>query len=675
MIKNITDTYKDRLLKANNAAQPHWERAIENYKHYLSRLDVGGVSEDDYPFQSRMTIPISYEIVETVIPRMIGKDPEWTATAKEPGDVPFEPSSKIALETQYDNPKYQMMGEPIYLKLYKGVKECLITGNAVWKNSWRRETKKAVKYLANLDRAGIKDSDDIQKVMKMAEEMGIYEEVKYTKKLVEQPFLDDYDLSPVPFFLFLPDPAFDLPGKWRYEISREFMSFEELAEEANMFKYDNVKMEEVMSMVLRGSHGSSYTVTKDFMSEYNDLFNNVSKETFYTDDDKVPLLLVDKMWEPSTGQVHVFINENFCMTGETGMSNPYDVQMPPFTFAQDVPIPHSYYCRGEIDSIRKLEDGMTDIYNMRFDNLIQSMVQMYLVNPNYINEGDSFLPIPGSVTEVKDIDKAIKGFRADDVTASAYKEADDLYSLIGRTTGVNDYVKGMEGDTIAGRTYGGLRLVQEMANARFIVKSRLFENLTLKSIGYFILEMSRQFMNKDRIARTVGEFGNIDEKKIKASDLKSIKGFMDIKVVPNSAMVVDQQVEAIRLNGVADRFVSEKGPFAGIPSEVYDKFLTRFLSAYGISDAIHWVRLIKENREKLAKEEKKAAKETPANPAPTMPQMPAIPMPGMPGAIPAAPNQEMFQSDQISSQPSPLASILNAGNLPMELPGQNPLIQ
>ena len=112
-----------------------------------------------------------------------------------------------------------------------------------------------------------------------------------------------------------------------------------------------------------------------------------------------------------------------------------------------------------------------------------------------------------------------------------------------------------EGETIAGGTYGGMRLVQEMANARFIVKSRLFEKVTLRSLGYFILEMSKQFINKDRMRRIIGDSGEAQESVLEAGKLKAIKGMFDIKVIPNSSMVIDQQAEAVKLNSLADRFM------------------------------------------------------------------------------------------------------------------------
>jgi hypothetical protein len=633
--------------------EPHWDRAIDNYKHYLGRLDVGNTSENQYPFTSKMTIPVSYEIVETVLPRIIGKDPEFTPVAIEPSDVPYENTARIAIDMEYNNPKLELLGEPIYLKLVKGVKEALITGNAVWRAFWRREGSKRVVYTASLDRSGHKDAD-VQEVLKVAKELKAENEIRYGKKFVDSPFLDDFDIKLVPFFHFFPDVSFSEPGRMRYQIERYWMTPDELFEEAEAFSYDKAQMDEIKRMIDEKKMGFTPEIGKDFLQRYNDLFANLNNDTFSNDDDRIPLLIVDKMWENGE-TVHVIVNEKYVLTGEKGMPNPYNVKKNPFIFSNDVTIPHSYFSRGEIDAIKKLEDGVTDIFNMRFDNLIQSMLNFWLVNKNFIAEGDEFVPIPNTITSVTDVDRAVRVISGKDVTATAYKEAEELMALIKNISGTQDYVKGEEGQTLAGRTYGGMRLVQEMANARFIVKSRLFEKMALKALGYFILEFSRQFINNDRVSRIIGETGDMEEKNLKAADLKTIKGFMDIKVIPNSSMVIDQQAEALKMNAIADRFLTQKGPFSNIPEEVYDKFLLKYLLAYGITDAVYWVRARRKARlEQEAANKNMAKKEQPQG---------GVPNEGVPN-VPGLPSMDVMQSDQVASQPSPLSQLLNAQQLP-----------
>ena len=142
---------------------------------------------------------------------------------------------------------------------------------------------------------------------------------------------------------------------------------------------------------------------------------------------------------------------------------------------------------------------------------------------------------------------------------------------------------------------------------------------------------------------------------------------MDIKVVPNSPMQIDAQAEALKLNSVADRMMSEKGPFANIPPEVKEKFLLKYWQGYGITDAVYWVRAVQKFRKeieseakKLAKAEEKAKQEAASQvPPPIGPQSSIAPQ--MPPAIPTT---DMIQSDQIAPQPSPLAQLIQSDQLP-----------
>lgn len=664
--------YEQRLRNSKSLSESHWQRAIDNYKHYFGRLDVGGVATDDLPFYSQMSLSISYNIVESVMPRLIGKDPEFVYVAQEPGDVAYESVAKIVTKNQYENAKLELLGEPIYLKLQRMVKEALITGNAVGRPMWRRQTRQIARYVASLKRAGIDSEADIMKVIAAAQKLGKEDEVRYGKQMAEAPFLDDFDLSHKPFFHFFPDVAMVETGRMRFQIERELMTVEELRDEAKRFGYDAGSMSEIEGMVAKGEGGfTPETYTKDFMQEYNDLFSYEDQGIFATDDEKIPLLMVDKEWN-ADGTVSVYVNEKWEVAKK--MPSPYDVGKPPFIYVHDIVIPHSYYSRGEIDAIKRLEDGANDLMNMRFDNLLQSMLNYWLYNPKLIASDDEFVPIPNSTTAVKDVEKAVRVISGADVTPNAWREADNLIALMKEISGINDYTKGDEGATLAGRTYGGMRLAQEMANARFVVKSRLFEKVTLKSLGYFILEFSRQFMSKDRIVRYAGDTGSITEDKIEVGKLKSIQGFMDLSVIPNSSQVIDQQAEALKLNAIADRMGTDKPPFNGIPQSVMNKFLLKYFQAYGIHDAVYWVRAIEEAQG----DQKKVAEETQPEP-----QIPA----GIPQGIPqgggqqlqpqanpmdlanlvggqppiAVGGQDVIQSDQIASQPDPLEQLLNSG--------------
>lgn len=642
--------YKNRLKKSKDFCYPHWSRFIDNYKHYLSRLSYkikGGSGGEDiekenkYPFASQITTGISFDTIETIMPRIIGRDPEFVTAAIEPEDIPYEQTAKMTIEYEYQNPKLHLLGEPIYLKLQKAVREALITGTSVMRAYWRRETIKRAVYKAKI---GEKEGE-IKNMEQLAKKMGL--EMEYVKKYEETPFLDDFDVKHLPFFFFFPDPVISETGLMRYKIERAFYTKEQLIAEAQIFNYDK----NVLKDLFENKQTSFYTpeIDKDFMYQYSQLFHDggLASDLSLTDDDKMALYTVDKMWEG--GKVYVFVNEKYNLTGEEGIKSPYDLIKDPFIFTYNIPQPHLFYGRSELDAIKRLEDGINDLTNMRADNLFQAMSSIYLVNPKVLENASEFAPYPNSVWNVKDINLALREIKGQDVTAAVYKETDTLYQYIQRISGITDYTRGAEGITLAGRTYGGLRLAQEVANARFAIKTTLFEQVTLRSLGYMMLEMARQFFDKDRIARLTGQAGEVEQEfyTIEVSKLKSIKGYMDIQVIPSSTRAIDEQAEAMKLNGLLDRMGSGKPPFDKMTPNLYYRFLLKYLPLFGFHDAIYWIR------------EMRKSETSQLVPSPE-PQHQAQPETNLPVNM-----GEVMTTKGVQSQPNPLEQILaNQSEIP-----------
>jgi hypothetical protein len=632
-MSSITDIYKKRIKKSQDFCYPFWEEAIDNYNHYWGKLKVQKDNNEEtekiYPFASKVTTGISFDVIETMMPRIIGRSPEFITAAIEPDDIPAEAVAKMVIESQYDNPKLAILGEPIYLKLQKMVKEALITGTAIGRGYWRREYIDRPSYKAVVEKTG--KEGEIEDIEKYLDEVGMDKSsMKFKKQMKRYKFIDDFDLKHIPFFFFFPDPFYWETGKMRFKIERDFYTEEQLKNEAEIFGYDRQQVKEALS--LKG--GFTPDISKNWLFTYQDFFGSLSSDVFNDDDERIRMFIVDKMWE--NGKVFVFVNESVCLTPE-GIPSPYDSLKDPFIFSYNITQPHSLFGKSEISAFKKVEDNINDLLNMRNDNLFSSMRSFYLVNPEMFDDDpDSFVPYPNSVYKVRDIMSALREVKGQDVTAAVYKETSELYNYIQRVSGITDYVKGAEGMELAGRTYGGLRLAQEVANVRFLIKSTLFEEVTLRALGYMILEMSRQYINSDRVVRLVGEKSLLYDSefyKIEASQLKKIKGFMDIKVIPSSTRAVDEQAEAMKLNGLADRIGIGRPPFDRITPELQERFLLKYLPLFGFRDASYWIRKMRESVASGINKEQSQNQ-------------------------PPKPTEEIMTSSGIQTQPSPLAQLI-----------------
>lgn len=633
----MLEIYKNRLKKSKDFCYPHWSRFIDNYRHYLSRLSYKKTEGEEegkpaqYPFASRITTGISFDIVETMMPRIIGRSPEFITAAIEPEDIPYEQTAKMTIEYEYQNPKLHLLGEPIYLKLQKAVREALICGTAVMRGFWRREKIKRARYKGKVgEKVG-----SLDKIVSYAKKNGL--DIEYVKEYENSPFLDDFDVKHLPFFFFFPDPAFSEAGQMRYKIERAFYTKEQLLTEASIFQYDQSVLKEIFER--RGTNLFTPDIDKDFLYQYSQLFSEkaITEGVEARDDERLSLFIVDKMWE--RGRVYVFVNEKYNLTGDKGIPSPYDLISDPFIFVHNIPQPHLFYSRSEIDAIKRMEDGINDLTNMRADNLFQAMSSIYLVNKNVMPDADNFAPYPNSVWQVKDIAAAVREIKGQDVTAAVYKETDVLYNYIQKISGINDYVKGAEGMSLAGRTYGGLRLAQEVANVRLAIKTTLFEELTLRSLGYMMLEMARQFFDKNRIVRLKGEKTFEWEKEyyeIDVSQLKSIKGYMDIQVIPSSTRAVDEHAETMKLNSLFDRMSTGRPPFDRMTPNLYYRFLLKYLPLFGFHDALYWIREMRKAEQLEQQQEIKQQQQTP---------------------LPVS-REEVMTSSGVQNQPSPLEQIL-----------------
>jgi len=75
-----------RLELSREYTQPYFDRFLDNNKHYFLRtIDEMVESDPDaYPFYSRLSIPITYQTVETILPRMFSQLPTFNIKTDEP---------------------------------------------------------------------------------------------------------------------------------------------------------------------------------------------------------------------------------------------------------------------------------------------------------------------------------------------------------------------------------------------------------------------------------------------------------------------------------------------------------------------------------------------------------------------------------------------------------------
>ena len=130
-----------------------WERS---YKNWRGELDAS-----IYPWRSKLFIPWSFTVVETIIPRVFARDPKWRAIPRNPEDIPSVQMEQSGINSagpvRFSDPtasskvisdllSYQWDRMGMRLKMYDYIKDSLMYSKGIAKVTWsyKRKTKKRV---------------------------------------------------------------------------------------------------------------------------------------------------------------------------------------------------------------------------------------------------------------------------------------------------------------------------------------------------------------------------------------------------------------------------------------------------------------------------------------------------------------------------------------------------
>lgn len=566
MPKQDTDDAAKKVVKrfklSQDYTQPYFDRFLDDYKHYFLRVIDEAVEQDasSYPFYSQLMLPISYQIVETILPRMLAKLFTFSIKTEEQNDEMDEQALAELIRYQINHP--YLIDNPVFLRLVNFAKECFIAGNAVGIVPWVKKAAKVREFQPYSRLMGSQPSwDNLPKI----QGMGIkpdWKQIEVEKVLIDAPVFDYRSI-----FHFFPDPKKTSISSMGYGIFEEMMTMDEIMEMVKLSSSDYKNIDELKKMKAMKEYGSKGQHNYD--EDMAQIFNS---QDYSTKDETEGMYHVLEMRE--LDKLTVVINKKLTIR-ESG--NPNRDGKLGVIFMKDIPVPGQFYGWGEIDPIKKIEDTMSDMGNMRVDNVIRSMLRMWMVNPNGLVDGEEFIPEPDTVVQVTDMN-AIKPIDVQDVTASSYKELDAWQQVIQNVSGVSDYATGQSGPDI-NPTKGGVEMLQQAANARFSFKLQLFENLALKSIGTMYVSRNMQFFDSPQSVST--EKGKMV---ITPEQIRRLRGNVQFMVDAGSSEAVNRQTELAKWQDILDRIGEGKPPFINLTPEAMDKAAKSYLTALKVTN-------------------------------------------------------------------------------------------
>ncbi len=453
-----------------------WRRSYNNWR--------GVLEKSQYPWRSKLFVPWSFTIVETIIPKVFARDPKFRAVAQNPD---FDPDSPGVIS---DLLTYQWGRAGMRIKMYDYIKDSLMYSKGYAKVGWNFQTKTKT-FMEPV--VGKGDKITFNKVVRS--------DVEHDDPKID--IVDPMDIYVDPDATSLDDAA--------YVIHRKTVPLKEVKDNPNYQDTDKIKQAEYADQYLdKISRYRNATPPKD---KHKDL---VEVLEYWGADDKLV----------------VVANRSVVLRDSP---NPYHHKNIPFVELDDYRDPHRYYGQSELSVIDPLQREVNSIRNQRrdYDNLalnpVVRMVPGTLRNPN------SAVMSPGNVWMVSDLN-SMDIFQLPQLQGTSSEIEERTISDIQRTTAIDEIGIGLLPDNPQRRSATEVVTATTMAGKRFAMKIALLEE-AVKRIGQMVFDLDQQFLDQERVIQIVGETGAQEWVKLSPED---IRGRFFVNVEAGSMLPKDE---------------------------------------------------------------------------------------------------------------------------------------
>jgi hypothetical protein len=484
-----------------------WKRSYNNWR--------GVLDTSIYPWRSKLFIPWSFTVVETIIPKVFARDPKWRAVSRDPSPISQEqpvqengytlstPSQATVVGNLLT---YQWSRIGMRLKMYDYIKDSLMYSKGYAKVTWNFKTKMKT----------------MQEPVVGKDDVIMFKEVKKNEVYCDDPNVEIID----PFDIYVDPDATTLKNAG-YVIHRKMVPYSVLKDNPN---YKNV---------------SQIKLKKDKTSAGTTINNNLNETTRFggsapaVDGYKQEVEVLE-YWE--CDRLIVIANGSVVLRDSP---NPYNHKKIPFVELDDYRDPHKYYGQSELSVIDPLQREINAIRNQRrdYDNLqlnpVIRMVPGTLRNPN------SAVMAPGNVWMVSDL-QSMDTFTMPALQGTSTDIEQQTAQDIQRAVAIDEIGIGLLPDGSSRRSATEVVTATSMAGKRFAIKIALLEE-AVKEIGEMVFALNQQFLDQERVIQIVGQRGAQEWLKLSPDDIRG-DFFIDIEtgsMLPKDEIAARQ--EAVQL--------------------------------------------------------------------------------------------------------------------------------
>jgi len=235
-----------------------------------------------------------------------------------------------------------------------------------------------------------------------------------------------------------------------------------------------------------------------YLNDYQQFASQDEEIKKWTDDEKKRKVEILEYWEKD--RVVTVANREVILRDT---KNFFKHKRIPFICVPATPVTHEFYGIGFIEPIEYLSYELNDIRNQRMDNANMFINNMWLVNRNAGVNYDDLIARPGQIIRADDISpNGIREVRAA-LNPQFFMMEESSKRDMQDATGMYDYARGVTPPR--GETATGITSLQQMAQIRFQMTTRLIVELGIKPLAAMMTDLNQQFIPEQKVIRIIGE--------------------------------------------------------------------------------------------------------------------------------------------------------------------------
>lgn len=513
----LIEKWKKRFKRAKEFRDPYqskWLRLYQLFRAYQNKLN--------YAYETRLMPPIAFEIVKTVVSRLATAKRKTRIIPREKGDL----ESK-ALDSWDDLVNYDFDIIELAKKLPNWIECSTLYGNGIIKLAWKvlTTTGEDSKVTTIFDDPNM-SLTDLWDLLPAPETTDLQEDCPWMihrivkpKTRIEKEEKNRGEDKIYKNLEFVEDKKVEDWKKERYEINAKKMSQMGGSEKENESGESKILPEK--------SEGEKQVEIWECWDWEEDKLVVIMNQEVLTRDDENPYLAING------GRIFVDL--------------------------PDMPLLWEFWATGHIEPVETTILEIADLRNQRMDDIILMLDPVVKIRKDSGITKNDIVFAPGAVWELRKMDDAVIE-RPPEISLMGVNEDKLMRDEISRTLALGEYMQGMPQSSQ--EPLGKVAMLLGQSNLRLSMNASNIA-VALTQVANILVEMNREFIDKDKLYRVVGE--EVEFKEFKNED-KKVK--VDAIVEIDPVIPPDQTARINQILMLYDKLIAQDKPNPNDEKEV-----------------------------------------------------------------------------------------------------------